>query len=72
MEIKEIETEFVKNEEALSVWDGLSEDYSWNNVKENEFEKVKAIVVGEMENVYKMSVALEVDSNTGKTWYEAK
>ena len=42
------------------------------NVKENELEKVKNIVVEQMENVYKMSVALEVDINIGKTWYEAK
>ena len=42
------------------------------NVKENELEKVKNIVVEQMENVYKMSVALEVDTNVGKTWYEAK
>lgn len=42
------------------------------NVKEEELEIVKALVKEEMENVLKMSVALEVDTNIGKTWYEAK
>ena len=42
------------------------------NVKENEFEEVKKIVVDEMENAVKLNVALDVDINTGKTWYEAK
>ena len=42
------------------------------NVKENEFEEVKKIVVDEMENAIKLSVGLDVDINSGKTWYEAK
>lgn len=42
------------------------------NVKEEELEIVKSLVKEEMENVLKMSVALEVDTNIGKTWYEAK
>lgn len=42
------------------------------NVKEDEFEEVKKIVVEEMENAVKLNVALDVDINTGKTWYEAK
>lgn len=42
------------------------------NVKEEELEIVKALVKEEMENVLNMSVALEVDTNIGKTWYEAK
>ena len=42
------------------------------NVKENELEIVKALVKEEMENVLKMSVVLEVDTNIGNTWYEAK
>ena len=41
-------------------------------MKENEFEEVKKIVVDEMENAVKLNVALDVDINTGKTWYEAK
>ena len=42
------------------------------NVKENELEVVKALVKEEMENVLKMAVTLEVDTNIGNTWYEAK
>ncbi|WP_302537550.1 DNA polymerase I [Clostridium saudiense] len=42
------------------------------NVKENELEIVKALVKEEMENVLKMSVTLEVDTNIGNTWYDAK
>lgn len=42
------------------------------NVKKNEIEEVKNIMVEEMENVLDMRVVLEVDINTGKTWYEAK
>ena len=42
------------------------------NVKEKELEVVKALVKEEMENVLKMSVALEVDTNIGNTWYDAK
>ncbi len=42
------------------------------NVKEDELEEVKKIVVDEMENAVKLNVGLDVDLNTGKTWYEAK
>ena len=42
------------------------------NVKENELEIVKALVKEEMEGVLDMSVALEVDTNIGNTWYDAK
>ena len=42
------------------------------NVKENELEIVKSLVKEEMENVLKMSVTLEVDTNIGNTWYDAK
>ena len=42
------------------------------NVKENELEIVKALVKEEMESVLRMSVTLEVDTNIGNTWYEAK
>lgn len=34
--------------------------------------KLKKIVVDEMENAIKLSVGLDVDINSGKTWYEAK
>ena len=42
------------------------------NVKPNELEKVKALVIEEMENVFKLSVPLDVDVNLGENWYEAK
>ena len=42
------------------------------NVKPNELEKVKILVIEEMENVFKLSVPLDVDVNLGKNWYEAK
>lgn len=42
------------------------------NVKENEINIVKSIVKNEMQRVLELSVALEVDLNTGLTWYEAK
>ena len=42
------------------------------NVKPNELEKVKTLVIEEMENVFKLYVPLDVDVNLGKNWYEAK
>ena len=42
------------------------------NVKQNELELVKSLVKEEMENVLNMAVTLEVDTNIGSTWYEAK
>lgn len=42
------------------------------NVKPNELEKVKTLVIEEMENVFKLSVPLDVDVNLGKNWYESK
>ena len=42
------------------------------NVKKNELEDIKKLVKEEMESVFDLSVKLEVDTNIGKTWYEAK
>lgn len=42
------------------------------NVKHDELEIVKSLVKEEMENVLNMSVALEVDTNIGNTWYDVK
>lgn len=42
------------------------------NVKENEEEKVRALVKEEMEKAVKLKVPMEVDINEGSTWYEAK
>jgi DNA polymerase-1 len=62
-----LKRESLKSEIILQVHDELI-----LNVKPNELEMVKKLVVEEMENVFDMSVALEVDTNIGKTWYEAK
>lgn len=42
------------------------------NVKNEELEKVKEIVINFMENAYKLNVPLEVDVEIGKNWYDAK
>ena len=42
------------------------------NVKKDELEAVKALVKEEMESVLELKVPLEVDSNVGNTWYDAK
>lgn len=42
------------------------------NVKNDELEKVKEIVINFMENAYKLNVPLEVDVEIGKNWYDAK
>ena len=42
------------------------------NVKEDEEELVKNIVIKFMEGAYKLSVPLKVDVSTGKNWYDAK
>ncbi|OFI07238.1 DNA polymerase I [Clostridium acetireducens DSM 10703] len=42
------------------------------NVYKNEVEDVKYIVKHEMENVFNLSVPLEVDLSLGDTWYDAK
>ena len=62
-----IKKENLKSQMILQVHDELI-----LNVKENELETIKTLVKEEMENVLKMSVALEVDTNIGNTWYDAK
>ena len=57
----------LKSELILQVHDELI-----LNVKKDEFEIVKELVTCEMENAVKLSVALDVDLNSGATWYEAK
>lgn len=42
------------------------------NVKKEELEKVKKLVKEEMENAANLKVDLDVDINTGATWYDAK
>ncbi|MGB7460762.1 MAG: DNA polymerase, partial [Carnobacterium jeotgali] len=39
---------------------------------EEEIEELKALVVEVMEGAVELSVPLKVDSNSGKSWYEAK
>ena len=38
----------------------------------SELEIVKSIMKDCMENVIKLKVKLQIDLNTGKSWYEAK
>lgn len=57
----------LKSELILQVHDELI-----LNVKQNELEEVKNLLVEEMENAVKLSVAIDVDINTGSTWYDAK
>ena len=57
----------LKSELILQVHDELI-----LNVKKEEFEEVKKLVEHEMENAFKLKVALDVDVNFGSTWYEAK
>ncbi|HEX9025433.1 MAG TPA: DNA polymerase I [Clostridium sp.] len=57
----------LKSELILQVHDELI-----LNVKKGELEEVKELVICEMENAIKLKVALDVDINTGHTWYEAK
>lgn len=62
-----LKKESLRSEIILQVHDELI-----LNVKQNELEIVKKLVIEEMENVFNMSVALEVDTNIGNTWYEVK
>jgi len=41
------------------------------NVQENEMEKLRLIVIEEMENAYKLAVPLKADCGKGKNWLEA-
>lgn len=41
-------------------------------VPEDEIEQLEALVVEVMEGAVELSVPLKVDSNSGKSWYEAK
>ena len=41
------------------------------NVLENELEKVKTIVVEEMEHAYKLIVPLKTDCGVGDNWLQA-
>ncbi len=58
--------EKLKSKMILQVHDELN-----FNVYPNELEKVTQIVKDEMENAYKLSVPLKVESGTGKNWLEA-
>ena len=41
-------------------------------VWEDEVEKVREILMRDMKGAAELSVSLEIDVHTGKTWYEAK
>lgn len=64
---KKLNEKKLKSELILQVHDELI-----LNAKKDEFEEVKKLVVEEMEKAIKLKVDLEVDVNSGSTWYEAK
>lgn len=64
---KELKNRKLKSTLILQVHDELI-----LNVYKDELEEVKKIVVDKMENVMELLVPLEVDVNTGETWYEVK
>lgn len=57
----------LKSELILQVHDELI-----LNVKQDELQEVKDLVISEMQNAINLKVDLDVDINCGKTWYEAK
>lgn len=59
--------ENIKSKILLQVHDEIVID-----CKKEELDKIKIIVKEEMENVYKLSVPLKVEIDTGTNWYEAK
>ncbi|MPM76998.1 DNA polymerase I [bioreactor metagenome] len=61
-----LEKEQLQSKMILQVHDELN-----FNVPANELESVKKIVVGEMENAYKLRVPLKTDCGVGENWLEA-
>lgn len=59
--------ENIKSKMLLQVHDEIIVD-----CKLEELDKIKNIIKEEMENVYKLSVPLKVEIDTGINWYEAK
>ena len=64
---EEFNKEGLKSKMLLQIHDELV-----FNVVDGEKTKVKAIIKDKMENVYKLSVPLEVDIEEGSNWYDAK
>ena len=48
------------------------QDELLSEAKEDELDRVKAILEQEMQNAAQLSVPLEIDMHTGNTWYDAK
>ena len=63
---RRLREEGLKSKMVLQIHDELVLE-----VPENEIEKVRAILIGEMEGVVGLSVPLTVECNYGKTWLEA-
>lgn len=63
---KRFSDEGIKSKMILQVHDELN-----FNVLHDELDKVKAIVIEEMENAYKLHVPLKADCGEGKNWLEA-
>lgn len=64
---KKLEEKNLKSKLILQVHDELIVE-----AFEDELEEVKQIVKDEMENAVKMDINLDVDLNTGNSWYETK
>ena len=64
---KEFKRKKIQSKILLQVHDEIIID-----VKSDELESVKTIVKEQMEQVYKLSVPLHVEIDTGTNWYEAK
>ena len=60
------DSENIRSKMILQVHDELN-----FNVEDGELEKVKKIVIEEMENAYKLAVPLKADCGKGKNWLEA-
>lgn len=63
---KKMEEEGLQSKMILQVHDELN-----FNVAAGEMERVKAIVIGEMENAYPLHVPLKTDFGVGENWLEA-
>ena len=64
---KKMQEEQVKSRMILQIHDELLIETA-----EDEIEQVSAILEQEMKGAADLSVSLEIDMHTGKSWYEAK
>ena len=65
-----IYTEFEKNKLESKMLLQVHDELVFE-VKKNELEKVKKIVIDKMKNAIKLNVPIEVETGTGENWFEA-